>query len=287
MDVSLDKIQLSIPDPSYKQTKIYEGRRVAVLETRALPPSDCVCSQYLFLMPLCSMPDIIIGSNRIPTPAGSILPCNPLQHFHPKYQDIPDFRTAVIYISNDLLLDTAQSLYDSRSLAFREAAFSCSSRLKTYVLNFIEECRARILGCDLMLETYAQQMAVTLLRESQHNHGDSLLSSRDYGDKASVLKAVEYLYDNYLDKITLSSLAKEINYSPYHFLRLFQKHTGKSPASFLLEIRLEKARRMLEDTDCSIAQVSDLCGFSSLSHFSHTFSKYLRLTPTEYKARFH
>jgi AraC-like DNA-binding protein len=281
----LDKIQLTFPDPSLKRSKIHVYRSAVVVETRALPPSDCVCGQFLFLMPFCPMPDIVIGRNRISMPLCSVLPCNPLQHFYTKNPEIPDFRAAVIYISNELLLDTAQSLYGSRSLAFRETAFSCSPRLKTYMMAFIEECQMHTLGCDLMLETYAQQMAITILRESQHSHGDALLPSRDYRDKASVLKAVEYLYDNYLNKITLSDLAKEINYSPYHFLRLFQKHTGKSPAAFLLDIKLEKARRMLEDTRFSVSQVSDLCGFGSLSHFSNTFAKHMGLTPTEYKAQ--
>jgi len=280
-----NEIQPSFPDPAFERSKIYAGASAAVVETRALPPSECVCSQYVFLMPHCLMPDITIGKNRISMPSGSMLACNPLQPIRLSGPPGPDFRATVLYLSNELLLATAQTLYGSGELAFREAALPHSPRLEACMQAFAEECRTRVLGRDLMLETYAQQMAVALLRESPHSRSGSLLPCRDYGDKASVRHAIEYLNDNYLDKITLDGLAREINYSPYHFLRLFRKHTGKSPAAFLLELRLEKARHMLEETDCSVAQASDLCGFGSPSHFSCAFKKHTGLSPTAYRKR--
>jgi len=83
--------------------------------------------------------------------------------------------------------------------------------------------------------------------------------------------------------LTLQELASEVGYSRSHFLRMFHATTGKTPHRYVLNRRIERARRLLGETDTSIAQVANQCGFSSQAHLTSAFRKVLGLTPGEYR----
>lgn len=80
----------------------------------------------------------------------------------------------------------------------------------------------------------------------------------------------------------LSSL---LGLSPSQTLRKIKAITDKSVSQYIREIRLEKAAKLLEETNQSIAEVSCQVGFSSASYFNKSFRKYYNVTPGEYKTR--
>jgi len=83
--------------------------------------------------------------------------------------------------------------------------------------------------------------------------------------------------------VTLPALASEVGYSRSHFLRMFHATTGMTPHRYVLNRRIERARRLLGETDMSIGQVAYGCGFSSQSHLTLAFRKVCGLTPGEYR----
>ena len=78
----------------------------------------------------------------------------------------------------------------------------------------------------------------------------------------------------------LSSL---LGLSPSQTLRKIKANSGKSANQYIREIRLEKAAKLLKQTDQSIAEISYLVGFSSASYFNKSFRKYYNVTPGDYK----
>jgi len=98
------------------------------------------------------------------------------------------------------------------------------------------------------------------------------------------LSRVEELVESRLDaELTLQELAAAVGYSRSHFLRAFHATTGVTPHRYLLNRRIERARRLLAETDMSIAQVAYSCGFSSQAHLTLAFRKVCGLTPGEYR----
>ena len=98
------------------------------------------------------------------------------------------------------------------------------------------------------------------------------------------LSRVEELVESRLDAgLTLQELAAAVGYSRSHFLRAFHATTGVTPHRYLLNRRIERARRLLAETDMSIAQVAYSCGFSSQAHLTLAFRKVCGLTPGEYR----
>jgi AraC family transcriptional regulator len=87
------------------------------------------------------------------------------------------------------------------------------------------------------------------------------------------------------DDLTLQDLATETGYSRSHFLRVFHATTGMTPHRYLLQRRIERARRLLEQPDISIAEVAYSCGFSSQAHLTVAFRKACGVTPAEYRRR--
>jgi len=98
------------------------------------------------------------------------------------------------------------------------------------------------------------------------------------------LSRVQELIESRLDAdLTLQELAVAVGYSRSHFLRAFRETTGVTPHRYVLNRRVERARRLLGETEMSIAEVAFLCGFSSQAHLTPAFRKAYGLTPGEYR----
>ena len=92
-----------------------------------------------------------------------------------------------------------------------------------------------------------------------------------------------YLDANYSETITLDSLAALTHMNKYYLAHTFTKYVGLSPINYLLQKRIQEGKSLLESTSYSIAQISDLLGFSSQSYFSQAFSKATGMTPMQYR----
>jgi len=85
---------------------------------------------------------------------------------------------------------------------------------------------------------------------------------------------------------TITTLAKYARMSERTFLRRFKDATGASPGDWLTQVRIEEARRLLEETTLSIEEVADAAGFGSVANLRHHFAQRMLTTPTDYRGRF-
>lgn len=98
------------------------------------------------------------------------------------------------------------------------------------------------------------------------------------------LKRVQEYVDTHLhSELRLKDLAAAAGVSPYHFCRQFKIATGVSPLRYVLERRVERAKRELLDTHEPIITVAVALGFSSQSRFTAVFRKFTGLTPRAYR----
>jgi AraC family transcriptional regulator len=101
------------------------------------------------------------------------------------------------------------------------------------------------------------------------------------------LSRVQELIESRLDaELPLQELASTAGYSRSHFLRAFHATTGMTPHRYLLSRRIERARRLLAETNMSIAEIAYLCGFSSQAHLTIAFRKVSGHTPGRYRQLF-
>lgn len=102
----------------------------------------------------------------------------------------------------------------------------------------------------------------------------------------TVEKVISYININYSNKILNSDLAKLTGYHEYHLNRIFKKQTGGTIHKFILEVRIDEAKKLLMTTDIPIYIIAQKTGFNSDAHLSNCFKNYYGYSPTEYKSNF-
>jgi AraC family transcriptional regulator len=95
--------------------------------------------------------------------------------------------------------------------------------------------------------------------------------------------AKDYLEDNFNRNVELQDLANLTGLSRSWFARGFRESTGIAPYSFILQIRVRRAKELLLDHKTSIATIATLVGFADQSHFTKIFRRYAGATPREWR----
>ncbi len=94
-----------------------------------------------------------------------------------------------------------------------------------------------------------------------------------------LITAIELMEANIEEPLSQEMLARYIGLSRRQLERLFRKHLGRTPAQYYLELRLERARHLLYQTDMPIMNIACACGFVSASHFSTCYRQMYGRTP--------
>ena len=135
---------------------------------------------------------------------------------------------------------------------------------------------------QLYVDSLANVLAVNLLRDfavkpSQLPLYEGGLPQRQLG------LVLDYLETHLDQELKLVELAKLVGMSQFHFGRLFKQSMGLSPYQYLIQQRVERAKRLLKGTDLLIADIALDCGFSSHSHLSRQFRRLVGATPKAYR----
>ena len=97
---------------------------------------------------------------------------------------------------------------------------------------------------------------------------------------------IKYIENNYMEKITIETMAQELGLSQSHFMKFFKNTMGTTFIDYLNEYRLTMASRLLISSDSSILDIAAEVGFDNLSYFNRSFKKRFQQTPREYRKRY-
>ena len=98
-----------------------------------------------------------------------------------------------------------------------------------------------------------------------------------------IFPVIQYIDENYADKITLEDLSKTANLSSEHLCRIFKKIYDRTLGEYINFVRVCKAEKMLSTTEKTISEVALDTGFASVSYFNRVFKKYKNCSPSAYK----
>lgn len=99
----------------------------------------------------------------------------------------------------------------------------------------------------------------------------------------TVMDAINYVGKYYNKNIRLEDVAKELNISRGYFCKIFKQETKMSFITYLINFRVEKAKKLLRKSNMKIYEVAEAVGFDNYPYFSFVFKKALVLSPLEYK----
>lgn len=148
-------------------------------------------------------------------------------------------------------------------------------------------------GRYFMLKAYLIQMLCLIARfqrqeyeQEQNKESGVQYEFKSINKKYVVKKITEYLEEHYREKISLDQIAANMYLSSYYISKLFKSETGDTPINYLISLRMEKARELLDEMpERSIQSVAAEVGYEDAYHFSKLFKKYYGISPLYYRAR--
>jgi AraC family transcriptional regulator len=144
------------------------------------------------------------------------------------------------------------------------------------------QLRSPVCGSRLYSEALNTQIAIHLLwnysslPRSRENQPGSLADQR-------LRRVIDYIHGTLGDDVSLEALAEVAGLSPNYFLVAFKQATGRTPHRYVIEQRIAKACDLLHNPRTSITEVSLAVGFSSQSHLTEVFRRFMDTTPAAYR----
>ncbi len=129
-----------------------------------------------------------------------------------------------------------------------------------------------------MAGSVADQLIYTSIRTDQDTQRLSV-PTRIGVRHPKLSRVIQTMEQNIEEPITPSTLASQVSMSTRQLERLFRRYLNRSPKRYYMELRLQKARNLLMQTDMSVINVALACGFSSPSHFSKCYRSQYQTTP--------
>ncbi len=111
-------------------------------------------------------------------------------------------------------------------------------------------------------------------------------SNKSTKTNEAVLKAIEYINNNYQKHFNLDEIASYVCVTPSYLSDIFKTHTNYNITDYTNKIRIEKAQEIIENTDTKLSAVSMLVGFNSTSYFYRVFKNQTGYSPNDYKMMF-
>ena len=96
-------------------------------------------------------------------------------------------------------------------------------------------------------------------------------------------KAKKFIEENYGQDISLDEVSRSVDISPFYFSKIFKEGTGSTFIEYLTNVRIQKARELIEEGELSMKEIGMKVGYADANYFSRTFKKNVGVTPTDYK----
>jgi AraC-like DNA-binding protein len=108
---------------------------------------------------------------------------------------------------------------------------------------------------------------------------------KESGEKDPVVQSINFMLESLTKKLKLGEIAAETGLSASHYSRLFQNRTGHSPIDYFIQLKIQRACRLLDNSGWMIADVAREMGFDDQFYFSRVFRKVMGMSPGEYRKR--
>lgn len=105
--------------------------------------------------------------------------------------------------------------------------------------------------------------------------------SRDKYAAVSSVKA--YIHENYSQDLSLDALGDAVNLHPVYLSRIFKEVTDVNLSAYIADVRMQKAAKLLDETDLKVHEVMDKLGYRKRQHFTKLFKEKYGMTPKEYR----
>ncbi len=139
-------------------------------------------------------------------------------------------------------------------------------------------------GRDIAVGT-ARRLVLYLKRPGNQSQFSNMLNYQTV-DYEPIKEIQDWIIDHLNENLTVELLAEHSMMSPRNFARVFLRETGITPAKYIEKLRLETARRRLEETHLTLDEISDECGVGNADSLRRLFIRHMKTTPSDYRKNF-
>lgn len=151
---------------------------------------------------------------------------------------------------------------------------SIQKTLDNLLMHLRQDCKITA-SLRLEIQSLLYQLFSQLIEENQH---ENMNESVDW-----IKRCIEYIEAHATEGISVQQVAEWVGLNRTYFSTLFSSRMGMTPMMYIIKIRMDKAMRMLIDTEVSITEVAHTLGYPSLYSFTRAFKNRFSLSPTEFR----
>lgn len=240
----------------------------------------------------------VINGKRIPMQEGDItvLDKNIIHRIEPVSKDslVINIIMKEDYFNEQLLMRLSENnifsefiisaLYKT-SLRGKYLYFSpgTNTRIKNNIESIISEIKYPQLGSQEYINCNTIMLFTELMRTLKDESSLTIEKNNQPGKTSiSVFSILQFINEHFLE-LNLEQTSERFHIHPRYLSRLLKKYTGKGFMEIILELRMEKAVFLLQNTQLTINEIGEKCGFSNMNHFYNHFKKTYNKTPKEFR----
>ena len=227
---------------------------------------------------------IMIDSDIIVAESGDITIANPYEIHTNISNDAYSGKYYSLIIDLDFFADTGISDMDLRHLLLAKHNrfnhhIKNNLRLNRIILRIHEEVTEgkeyyRSIVANLLAEMFS-----LLLREELADAKPSAETHENMHKGDILSPALNKIFNDYSETITIDDLAELCNISKYHFCRVFKQHMGMTVTQYIINYRISLADSLLKDENQSIRSIAETCGFGDVSYFYQCYKRVKGTSP--------
>lgn len=220
-----------------------------------------------------------IGDSFYPVTAGDLIAVSPWNLHHTTIFADTDFSHICLcfdlsLLHNDALQQSLEKGYASIAPVIHNADCYAPMLLGAFKAHK-EQCN----GWELQTAGNLAILFGRLLEDGR------LLRNQQPSEKNFCRQVVDYISVHYPENITSSHTAEHLHMSLSHFCRSFRAAFGQCFQNYLSGYRIEQAKLLLKNSECSVSEIASSVGFTGFSYFSKVFREYSGVSPTDYRKK--
>lgn len=157
-------------------------------------------------------------------------------------------------------------------------------KAKKFKPDFVKIAKSK--GIDKLNHTINLLSELALIDNYKYLSERSFIKDCDNTDSNRLNRCIDYITDNFQDKVELNKVAELANMTSNSFCRYFKVRTTKTFSQYVTELRLNKACQLLIDTNNNIEDIAFDSGFNAMPNFYKQFNKRMEMSPKEYRAKY-
>jgi AraC-like DNA-binding protein len=229
---------------------------------------------------------VMIGSEMIVAEQGDIVVINPFEVHSSITSD--DYMGKYYSFMVDLDFFAENGIYDfdlRQELLVNGKRFNHhiknNQRLKAIILRVKDEIDKKEEHYKIIAKSIICEFFALLFRDELYIELSEDINKVSIKRGIDILPALQKIFREYQNHLTVDELAQLCNISKYHFCRIFKQHMGVTVVQYIINYRLSIAELMLNSKNYSIGEIASMCGFDDISYFYRCYKRVKGVSPNK------